>query len=546
MLRRLHIENLVLIREADLEFAAGLNAVTGETGAGKTIFTQAIGLLLGNKADASLIGPYGKETFIQAEFDLPAGILEDEELSQVAEMRPEGEEGLVIARRIFSDGRSRAYVWSRAVSVADLSTLTERLVAMSGQFEQRRLAKPSHQLDLIDAFCGDAQLQRRDRARQAWKTYQAAKRRHDEIARDEEAARIRIEEMQELVEATKDFKPGEEAELRAEEIRLGRLHDLVQATAGAAATLAPEDDEDGAADLAGKAVSQLEPVAMVDEKLSALQADMRAAEDMLRDSAAELRSYLTTLEAEPGRLEEIEARLTEMTDVRRRFRAVDYDDLLARAGAARQELATRAGGSPLEAAAAELETARHSYRLLAQELRAERKKAATKFAKAAKKELSQLAMGDGDVKVEVNDKQAGPSGADEVTLMIRPNPGLPFAPASATASGGELSRVALALRIVAHSNAGEGTIVFDEIDAGVGGETAHAVAAALQRLAKSTQIITITHLPQIASVADQHLRVEKLRGKPTETTIQLLDDAAKQAEITRMLGGSDFLAGVSK
>ena len=161
MLRRLRIENLVLIREADLTFASGLNAVTGETGAGKTIFAQAIGLLLGARSDASAVGANAAEAYVEAELDVPTGFFDDEELASLAELRPEGESGLVLARRVFADGRTRAYAWGRAVAREDVAAAAERLIAMSGQFEQRRLARPSFQLDVLDVFCGAEQLDRR-------------------------------------------------------------------------------------------------------------------------------------------------------------------------------------------------------------------------------------------------------------------------------------------------------------------------------------------------------------------------------------------------
>src|SRR2546430_3142719 len=177
MLSRLRIENLVLIHEAELALAPGLNAMTGETGAGKTILAQAIGLLLGAKGDAAFIGPDGAEAYVEAELDLPARLLEEDELASLAELRPEGEEGLVLARRIFADGRTRAYAWGRGAAREDLAAAGERLIAMSGQFEQRRLARPAYQLDVLDGFVGDDQLRTRTEARLAWRELLAARRR---------------------------------------------------------------------------------------------------------------------------------------------------------------------------------------------------------------------------------------------------------------------------------------------------------------------------------------------------------------------------------
>ena len=192
MLRSLRIENLVLIREAELAPAAGLTAITGETGAGKTILAQALGLLLGARGDAAAVGAAGSEAYVEAEFDVPEAFFEEDELAGLAELAPEDEPTLVLARRVFRDGRTRAYAWGRAVAREDLAAATERLVAMSGQFEQRRLARPSYQLGVLDAFCGEEQLRRRREARTAWRDLGAARRRHDELMRDTAAERSRL------------------------------------------------------------------------------------------------------------------------------------------------------------------------------------------------------------------------------------------------------------------------------------------------------------------------------------------------------------------
>ncbi|MEX2102384.1 MAG: AAA family ATPase, partial [Gaiellaceae bacterium] len=192
MLRRLRIDNLVLIREADLAFGPGLNAVTGETGAGKTILAQAVGLLLGAPGEAAYLGPAGDEAYVEAELDLPPGLLEVDGLEGLAELRPEGEDGLVAARRVFADGRTRAYAWGRAVAREDLALAVERLVAMSGQFEQRRLARPSFQLEVLDAYVGEEQLRRRAELARAWRELVSARKRRAEL---EQAASGRAEQL---------------------------------------------------------------------------------------------------------------------------------------------------------------------------------------------------------------------------------------------------------------------------------------------------------------------------------------------------------------
>jgi DNA repair protein RecN (Recombination protein N) len=548
MLRRLHIDNLVLIREADLAFGPGLNAVTGETGAGKTILAQAVGLLLGAPGEAGYLGPAADEAYVEAELDLPAGLLEEEGLEALAEVRPEGEDGLVAARRVFSDGRTRAYAWGRAVAREDLALAVERLVAMSGQFEQRRLARPSFQLEVLDAFIGEEQVRRRAELARAWRELATARRRRAELERAASGRAEQLEELHELVARTEGLEPGSEERLRAERERLRHVTELAEAAAGAAESLAPElEDGEGALALVGKASRDVDGVLAHAPELASLAEELRDGEVRLREAASALRTFLASLEAEPGRLEEVEAGLDRIADARRRFGAATCEELVTRAQAAQAEIETlERGGDPAEAAERELAAASRRVDELAQALASARSEAARHFSAAVAAELRDLGMGDGEFRAELSARETGASGSDDVSFLIRPNPGLPFAPVADTASGGELSRIALALRAVAHAGAGEPTVVFDEIDAGIGGGTAHAVADALGRLAGRAQVVTITHLPQIASAAATHFRVEKVPGDPTHTRIERLSELDRREEVERMLGGAEFLQTVRR
>ena len=538
MLRSLRIENLVLVRDGELAPGPGLTAITGETGAGKTILTQAVGLLLGAKGDAGIVGATGAEAYVEAELDVPDGFFDDEELGGLAELAPEDEPGLVLARRVFRDGRTRAYAWGRAVAREDLAAVAERLIAMSGQFEQRRLGRPSYQLDVLDGFLGEEQLRRRRAARLAWRELAAARRRHDELTGGAAAEEARLRELQALVEATDGFEPDGEQSLRDERERLRHVTELADGASRAAEALAPEEG-DGATGLTAVAERSLAPLERLAPELARAGEELRDLELRLREVGSDLRGFLASLEAEPDRLEQVEAELERISDARRRFGAADYDDLLARASAAREELATLEGGlDPAAATAEALAAAEARTNELAAELRAAREAATDTFADAVAEELRGVGMGEGEFRVELRERDPGPTGADEAVFLIRPNAGLPFGPVAETASGGELSRVALAIAAVG----GGETMVFDEIDAGVGGETAHAVAATLKRLAERAQVLTITHLPQIASVADTHYRVEKVPGDPTHTRIEQLDDAQRRDELERMLGGREFIA----
>jgi DNA repair protein RecN (Recombination protein N) len=543
LLRRLRIENFVLIREADLVFAPGLNAVTGETGAGKSIFAQAIGLLLGAAGDAGYLGPGAQEAYVEAELDLPGAALED--LEALAELRPDGEEGLVAARRVFADGRTRAYAWGRAVPREDLAALVERLLAMSGQFEQRRLARLSYQLDVLDAFAGPDQLERRAELARSWRELVTAHRRVEELARDAAGRAEREAELRELVARAEGIAEGAEDRLLSERERLRHVTELAEAAARAAEALAPEAGDEGASERIAAAASSLERVAQIAPELAEVTVELGEAEVRVREAASTLRAFLASLEAEPGRLEAVEAELERITDARRRFGAASTADLLERAARAQAELdALDAGVDPLETAEAALAEAQVRVDRLAASLSAKRAAAASGFADAVAGELQGLGMGDGEFRTKLATRALGPTGTDEAAFVIRPNPGLPFAPVAETASGGELSRIAVALRAVAHAGGGEPTLVFDEIDAGIGGRTAHAVADALARLAERAQILTITHLPQIASAAEAHFRVEKVPGDPTHTRIERLSEGERREELERMLGGAEFLSTV--
>ena len=545
MLRSLRIENFVLIRDADIAFAPGLNAVTGETGAGKTILAQAIGLLLGARGDASYVGPGAEEAYVEAELDLAPDLLEDG-FDAIAELRPAGEEGLVAARRVFVDGRTRAYAWGRSVPREDLARLVERLLAMSGQFEQRRLARPSFQLDVLDAYVGEDQARRRAALAATWREYAAARRRYDQVTHAAVGAAERLAELRELVVRTEGLEGDTEERFRLERERLRSVAELATAAATAAEALSPDGaDGLGASELAARAAGALASAARFAPELAPVEREVTAAEVALRDAASSVRALVASLEGDPDRLEHVEAELDRIADARRRFGAATSDELLLRAAEARAELAaTEDGDDPAAAAERALAAARARAEELAAEISSARAEAAPTFARDVANALAGLAMGGGDFRVDLVRRELGPTGVDDVAFLVRPNEGMPFAPVAETASGGELSRIALALRSVAHAGGGEPTIVFDEIDAGVGGRTAHAVSDALRTLARRAQVVTITHPPQIASAADAHFRVEKLAGDPTHTRIERLSDDERRDELERMLGGAEFLATV--
>jgi DNA repair protein RecN (Recombination protein N) len=545
VLRSLRVENLVLIRSAELDLAPGLNAITGETGAGKTILAQAVGLLLGTKGDQAFVGPAAPEAYVEAELDVADGMFDEDAFAALTELRPTDDPGLVVARRVFADGRTRAYAWGRAAAREDVAAAAERVIAMSGQFEQRRLARASYQLEVLDRFSGQEQLARRAELRHAWRALLEARRIHESLTRDSASAAARLAELRALVEDTEGLEESTEDDLRVERERIRNVAELASGASAAADALAP-DDSDGASGLVASAERAVAPLERLAPELARAGDELRDIELRLRETASELRGFLTSLEAEPDRLEHVESELDRIAEAKRRFRCADYAELVARGRAAREELdALEDGHDPVRAAAEAVAATEAEVGSLCQELRAARAESAATFAEAVAAELADIGMGEGEFRVELGEREPGPAGSDEIAFLIRPNRGLPFAPVAETASGGELSRVALAISVACARSGGSGeTLVFDEIDAGIGGETANAVGRALRRLAERTQVITITHLPQIAALADRHFRVEKIEGDPTHTQIAVLDDDARRSELERMLGGHEFLASV--
>jgi len=443
---------------------------------------------------------------------------------------------------VFGDGRTRAYAWGRSAAREDLARAAERLIAMSGQFEQRRLARPSYQLDVLDAFAGDDQQGRRAQLRLAWRELAAARRRHEELEHGAAASESRLAELRALADDTEGLEPGADETLRAERERLRHVTELAEGVDAAGEALAPEEGE-GASGLIAVAEHALAPLERLAPELERAGNELRDTELRVRETASELRAFLASLEGEPDRLEQIEAELERIATAKRRFRCGSYDELLARAAEARSELEDVAGGAdPLAAAARARAEAGARVDALASELREAREAAAGPFAVAVAEELRSIGLGEGEFRVELRERESAASGADEAAFLIRPNPGLPFAPAAETASGGELSRIALAIAAVG----GGETMVFDEIDAGIGGQTAHAVGETLQRLAGRAQVVTITHLPQIATLAERHFRVEKVPGDPTHTSIEALEDDDRREELRRMLGGEQFISAVQE
>jgi DNA repair protein RecN (Recombination protein N) len=539
VLVELRIENLLLIERAELRPGEGLSALTGETGAGKTVLAHALDLLLGGKARTGIVRPGAREAYVEGVFALPDGLLDDPELAELRERIDDSLDEIVLARRVTAEGRTRAFVEGRSATAADLQALGGRLVAFFGQHEHRRLTLASAQLDLLDGFGGREQLALRGRLGAA---HARVRELEAALAELRERAGTRVRDLDLLafeIDEIEALDPSEEerAALAGERERLRSMDGLLAAAGGGAEAIVPGSAEGGVAALLAEAERLAGGVQGVDEKLDALVARLAALRLEAEDLGGELRRYADSLEAEPGRLEQVEERLEQYDRLERKHggsvTAVLEHAARCRAERERLEQAEVAG----ERAEADLAAAIEERAGLAAELSARRAEAAPRLAERVREELGALAMPDAEFEVRLDPREEiGATGAERVELVLAPNPGVPAAPIRDAASGGELSRVMLALMTVA--GAGESrTLVFDEVDAGVGGQTARAVGERLRALGETRQVLCITHLPQIAALADGHFRIEKSATDDTAlTTVEQLAGDGVVEELMRMLG----------
>jgi DNA repair protein RecN (Recombination protein N) len=544
VLLELRIENLLLIERAELRPGPGLTAITGETGAGKTVLAHALDLLLGGKPRSGIVRPGAPEAYVEGVFELPGGLLEEPDFAELRERVGEELDGIVRAWRGSPEGRSRAFVQGRSATAADLQALGGRLVAFFGQHEHRRLTLASAQLDLLDGFCGREQLELRaalagahGRMRELERALAELRERAGTRDRDLDLLAFEIEEIEQL-----DPSEEEKESLMAERSRLRQLDGLLAAAGAGAEAIAPSGDEPGVATLLSGAERLAEQVAGADPELDALAERLATVRLEAEDVGAELRRYADSLEAEPGRLDVLEERL-ELYDRLERKHGGSVAAVLAHAEHCRRER-DRLEQAEVETERAEtaLAEARTERDGLAGQVGAARRNAAPRLAERVREELGALAMENAAFEVvveprgEASQPDIGPTGAERVEFMLGPNPGVPAAPIRDAGSGGELSRVMLALMTVAGTGESR-TLVFDEVDAGVGGQTARAVGERLRALGDTRQVLCITHLPQIAALASAHIRIEKSAEADTAlTTVEALEGDGVVAELCRMLG----------
>jgi DNA repair protein RecN (Recombination protein N) len=550
VLSELSVENLLLIDGVQLRLAPGLNVLTGETGAGKTVLAHALDLLLGGRAIPGIVRPGAGEAYVEGVFELPDPIC-----AELGERLPAEATEIILARRVGSDGRTRAYLNGRSVSVRELRDLGATLVSFYGQHEHRRLTIGAAQLQLLDDVCGpDHAL----RLRACTESHERARSLQAQLDALGELSQAREHEL-DLLEyelAEIDSAAPEEREherLLAARERLRSLDALRNAAGAGADALARESSETpGAAALLAGAVARLHPLAGVDQRLDALAERLRGLAIDSQELATELRGYCEQSEAlrlagDEQALEAIEERLAAIERLARKHGGSVRSilDHATRARARREELT----GAEV-ALAHTTERLREAHAALEEHvrvLRLAREAAAPRLAAAVREQLASLAMGDASFEIAISRRPAGPSGGDSVEFVIAPNPGVPAGPLREIASGGELSRVMLAILSVATAACGGPTLVFDEVDAGIAGHTARAVGARLRELAEGRQVLCITHLPQIASLADRHFSIAKdTSAEPTRASVVQLAESEIVSELVRMLGADSGDAGARR
>jgi DNA repair protein RecN (Recombination protein N) len=538
MLLELRVQNLLLIDEARLELADGLNVLTGETGAGKTVLAQALDLLLGGRARGAVVRPGASEAYVEGVFELDAGTR--------PEALPDDADELVLARRLGADGRTRAYLNGRTIPVAELRDIAGQRLSFYGQHEHRRLMLAAAQLEILDEFCGSEQLDRRRACGAAWTELRAASAELDRLGQLAGARERELDLLQfELAEIEQVAPSVEQRDaLAGERDRLRHLESLRAASWGAEHALAA--DEAGAAAALATAATALDAVASVDPALDRLGERLNCLALEARDLLSELRRYGESLDSEPGRLEEVEERLAAIARLERKYGG-GVTAVLDHAQACRERRDELLGAEvALEAAHVQLAAAQAAHDEQVAALREARAAAAPSLAAAVEARLAELAMEDAGFAVALSAIEPGPSGGDAIQFEIAPNRGVPAAPLRDAASGGELSRVMLALLGAANAG-GEATLVFDEVDAGIGGHTARAVGAQLRALARGRQTLCITHLPQVASLADRHFTIVKdLASEPARATVTRLNDQQVIGELVRMLGADAGDAGARR
>ena len=537
MLVELIVENYAVVEQARIHFHRGLNLLTGETGSGKSIVVDSLGLLLGARASADMIRTGAQQARISGIFSIDAqaelaGMLED------AGIELEDQE-LIVQRDVTATGKSRAFVANRPVTTSFLRQIAPFLGDIHGQNEQQLLFNPQTQRNLLDRYAGA--MEQRERLAGVYGAWREAQRRLDELRRNEQE-KLRLLDLwrfqRDEIESA-GLKSDEDTELEAERRLLQNSTKLQENAASAFEIL--YESKDSAVSLLGQALKRIDDLVRIDGSLSDTSGALKQAEIAVEEAAWTLREYLGKLESDPGRLEEVETRLDALDKLKRKYGGTLSEVLAFQEQVARQVDEVEHATEHQEALEKEQKRLAGEYERLAAELSGKRRGAAERLGKEVENELKSLAMASTQFRVSVKPTEPSAAGADEIQFLVSPNRGEELRPMEKIASGGELSRMALALKTaVGDTDAGKGihTLVFDEVDAGVGGAAASSVGRRLKTLSRSNQVICVTHLAQIAGFADHHYAVSKRDRKGRAMTeVSELSREERAKEIGRMLSG---------
>ncbi|HOM70928.1 MAG TPA: DNA repair protein RecN [Armatimonadota bacterium] len=536
----MQIKNFALIDDLSIELGDGFNVLTGETGAGKSIIIDAITAILGERISSEMIRTGADKAVVEAAFDLSGN---ERAHSKAAELGFDMEDGmLLISREISSTGKSQCRINGRLSTISMLKELTSGLIDVHGQHEHQWLLDAQKHLDILDQWCGPEAVELRSKTAELYSNLRKLKDELEQLKRDERE-RARLLDLYEFqrneIEAAK-LSAGEDEELMAERSRLANAEKLHELASEIYSVLSGSGLEIGASDLLSSALSQAQSMAALDESLSSVVQDIETALYAAEQAQTAIRAYRDDIEFNPEKLEAVEERLDLIRTLKRK-----YGDTIEEINAYGAEVAKKIEGlANSEERAAELteqiEKVEDELLGVARRLSDLRKVRASEFAKAVEAELADLAMSSTRFDVSFTECEPGSRGIDAVEFVISPNPGEPLKPLAKIASGGETSRVMLALKTVAAGADKVPTLIFDEIDTGIGGRTAQILGQKLAVVAQMAQVMCVTHLPQIASRANHHYSVEKsVKGDRTLVSIRLLKNDDRVDEIARMLGGTE-------
>ncbi|GAB3845635.1 DNA repair protein RecN [Nesterenkonia populi] len=560
MIEHLSISGLGVIDHAELDLTGGFNVVTGETGAGKTMVVTAFGLLLGHRASPMAVRKGAERASVDAELEVPAGhparsraaeagVLDEDAADDAAAAEP-----FLLGRAVTAKGRSRASAVGRAVPVGVLGEIGEQLVTVHGQADQLRLKSPAAQREALDAYAGAEFAEALRAYQEGFARYQQLCAELEEITAHELERRREAEHLQQALEQIDEAEPqpGEDERLKSESVRLGNLESLRDAartaqTAVAGADVDAAENTPSAVGLVEDAVQALAPLADQDAELEEILGQLSDVSSLLTDAGNQMGIYAAGLDdSGPERLAQVHARRAELDRLMRLY-GPEITDVLEWAAASRARLESLQGDeSRIEQLTEEVQTLGSSLWQQAEALRTQRQQAGAALAEAVGEELAALAMPNARLAADVTATEAlTRHGADQVAILLAPHAGADPAPLGRGASGGELSRVMLALEVVLSEHAPASTFIFDEVDAGVGGKAAVQIGRRLAKLARHAQVICVTHLPQVAAYADHHIRVFKdpeAAGQSdgvTASDVRSLTSQERVGELARMLAGQE-------